>query len=709
MTVPLPLFVHHVTSRPYRFFGRTAELALLDSALTNDAVSVVALVGPGGQGKTAILQHWLDGLADAGMALDGVFLWSFYRGKDGDVCLRELYAAVAGLPSAGDVSASWCVDHLLKLLRERRWVVLLDGTEVVQYDAGPWTGRFLHPELGRLLEELASMPQAGVTLITSRFSLPDLERRPNARVVSLTGLDVSSARNLLVTLGVRGSDADLDAAAASAGLHAKAVELSGTYLAHYAGGDAAAFRTLPEPKRLEGSSDEEHCVTRVVAAFQAVLPRETQDVLALATAFRDPPPEARLIDYLASSSVRTLLHETWGRDYVPFMERKSGWLGEQVEVLVRLRLLERVGRASSAARPAHEDMVIDAHPLVRRSFEDVLGTAGRKQSARARAGFLRGRPDRRRAATLEEAREEIEMFHAWCDAGMWPEADAVLTALDKPRYRFLAAAFERDLLLHFFPSGDRHRPPLWTGFRRRRDLAVCLELLGQFDEALDTYAPDDAPLRGDALIALGRLDPLLKEVRPPHPWQMLWQAYRAHALCLAGRVEEAVSLARRLVPGDVYEWTHVFECLLRAGRLDAVDMNSFLYRPPREGESRWNESGRRRMRADYLRLAVPGADPAPDYAAALDGYDRGGLPYERALTRLGYCRWLLAKGDVAAARQANAVTLDLARRHGMKVMEADARELEAEAERQTGEDSGPAAIEVTRLRAEAGYHGPGRP
>src|SRR5262249_5745094 len=157
---------------------------------------------------------------------------------------------------------------------------------------------------------------------------------------------------------------------------------------------------------------------------------------------------------------------------------------------------------------------------------------------------------------------------------------------------------------------------------RRRDLAVCLEMLGQFDEALDAYPPSDAPLRGDALIARGLLGTLLEDVRPPHPWQMLWQAYRAHALALAGRIEHAVALAHRLVPGDVYEWTHVFECLLRSGRLDALDMNSFLCRPPREGESRWNELGRRRMRADYLRIAVPDGDPAADYAAAVDGYDR---------------------------------------------------------------------------------------
>src|SRR5215472_3155116 len=158
--------IHHCTSEPYRFFGRTAELALLDAALHGAPESVVALLGPGGQGKTAIVQHWLDGLRTAAERPEGVFLWSFYRGKDADLCLRWLYAYAEGMEQPPEVSASYCVDHLLPILRRERWAIVLDGTEVAQYDGGPWFGRFLHPELGRLLEELASEPMPGVVVLT---------------------------------------------------------------------------------------------------------------------------------------------------------------------------------------------------------------------------------------------------------------------------------------------------------------------------------------------------------------------------------------------------------------------------------------------------------------------------------------------------------------------------------------------------------------
>jgi hypothetical protein len=262
----------------------------------------------------------------------------------------------------------------------------------------------------------------------------------------------------------------------------------------------------------------------------------------------------------------------------------------------------------------------------------------------------------------------------------------------------LAPALDRDLLLRFFPEHDASRPPLWPRFGRHRDLAVCLEMLGRFDEALPVYREADAPLRGDALLATGRLDPILAQPRAPHPWQMLWGAYRAHALALAGRAKEAVALACALVPVDVYEWTHVFECLLRCGRLDAVDMCSFLYRPAHAGGHRWADLARLRMRADYLRRGEsPPADLGETYRTLIEEYDRGGLPWERVLTRLSRARWLLSIGVVDEAQALGTETLQVARRYGMRIAEADALAI-----------LGDSAAECEMRRALA-YEGPGRP
>jgi hypothetical protein len=693
----------HCTSEPYRFFGRSAELALLERSLSRDGPSVVAFVGPGGQGKTAIVQHWLEHLAGRSGPPDGVFLWSFYRGKDADACLRELYAYAAGLSTISDVSAGYCVDHLLPILRRETWAIVLDGTEVVQYESGPWVGRFLHPELGRLLEELASEPMPGTVVLTTRFDLPTLERRPFARLVSLSGLDTTSARDLLLSLGVRGEESELDAVASEGGLHAKAVELLGTYLVRFHDGQAGRLGELPPGPDLPGAGIEELRVARVLAAYQRDLPPDDQDVLALATAFREPPAEEQLLGYLLSAPVRSLLHDHWGRTYVPFQDRGRPWLEAQLEDLVRLRLLERVHRAGLMGGG---QTVIDAHPLVRRGFEHALGPVGRRQGATARAGFLRGRPDRRRPNTLEEAREEVELFHAFCDAGLWNEADSVLVALENPKHRLLVPALERDLLLRFFPEGDPHRAPLWPGFGRWRSLAISLELLGQYEEALTVYRPADAPLRGDALLARGELEPLLRTERVGGPWENLWRAYRCHALCLAGQTPQAVALARSLVPVDIYEWVHVFECRFRAGVLDGLDPRTLAASARVEGQ-RWAELARRRMRADLRRRQLgPLLELVPEYEELIEGYDWAGLPWERVLTRLSLAALRLAAGEHRQAGELAHETLMLARQYGLRVAALDAAVLLGE----SGGKLGLPALEdeVKRLREETGCRGPAR-
>jgi hypothetical protein len=666
-----PPAIHHCTSHPLRFFGREAELAILDAALNGGEPSVAALIGPGGQGKTAIAQHWLGTVLPS--RIDGVFLWSFYRGKDSDLCLREMLAYAEGLDKPPDVSASWCVDRLLPILQAERWALVLDGAEVAQHEQGAWFGRFVHPELGRFLEELASTAIPGVVVVTSRFPLPTLQQRRHARILSLAALDAESAAGLLGSLGAHGAPPLLQEAAQACGLHAKAVELLGTWLVCYHGANAERYRELPA-STLAGASDEENHVTRVLQALQSAMPAELQDILALATSFRQPATEARLLEYLCSEPLRHLLHETWRRAYAPFAMRSADWLQTQVQTLVDLRLLERVGLGRSESLQANQ-VVLDAHPLVRRGFEHVLGGAGGAHSARSRAGFLRGRPDRRPPQTLDEAREEVELFHAYADAGLWNEADGTFVALDNPKHRFLAPAFERDLLLRFFPNGDWRQPPLWPGFGRYRSLAICLEMLGQFDDAIATYRPADAALRGDALIALGRLQPFLDEPQAAHPWQTLWQAYRAHALCLLGLREEALRIAQSVVPTDVYEWVHVFECLLRLGRLDAIDLGSLLYRAPLADEHRFSRLARERMRLDYLRVrSDAGTELGKPYRELLEAYDRGGLPFERVLTRLSYGRWLLTQGDGEQARAVAAGALELCRRFGMKELERDVLE-----------------------------------
>lgn len=627
-----PPRIHHPTSEPWRFFGRQNEQILLNDSLGGAEPSLVAFVGEGGQGKTAIVQHWLHQLSAQQPSPDGIFLWSFYRGPDGDLCLRNLLAYALGLDQLPEVSASYCVDHLLPIIRKERWAIVLDGTEVVQYDSGPWQGRFFHPELGRFLEEIASEKTPGVTVITSRFVLPTLELRPFSRVISLEILDGDSACGLLSSLGVRGDQKDLEAVAKMAGNHAKAVELLGTYLVRYQDGLAQNHEKLPEFEPIPGANRQENQVARILSLHRQALPVELADMVALTTSFRAPLDVNQLQQYLSSPSITNLLHEQWGRTYLPLVNRSTRWFHDSFEELLRLRLLESV----------QPGPVIDAHPLVRRAFENALGQEGQSQSALARAGFLRGRPDRRRPDRLEDAGQEIELFHSYCDAGFWNEADNAFRALENPKHRLLAPAREKELLQRFFPNGDLRQKPIWPGFSRHRSLAISLEMLGEYELAIDVYPPQDAPLRGDSLLALGHISPILEQHRIPGPWNNLWQAYRCHALALDGQFEEAGILARSFFPMDIYEWFHVFEALWYSERIHLLDLRSLTLFPGQE-EHRWASLARRRMQADHLQIEDPTKDLHQEYEEILDAYERAGLPLERTLTRLRYANHLFRR------------------------------------------------------------------
>jgi hypothetical protein len=699
-----PAHIQHCTSEAIHFFGRQEELTLLDEALGGGTTGVLALIGPGGQGKTAIVQHWLDRLP---CQVDGLFFWSFYRGKEPDLCLRELFAYATGRPGA-NVSASYCVDAVLPILRQEQWAVIFDGLEVVQYERGNWFGRIQHPELARFLEELATDLAPGVVVLTSRFECTDLSHRKHFKVVWPGGLDSASSRNLLESFGVHGSPADIDAAIAACRSHPKAVELLGVYLARYRQGEARAWNELPDVTDAVGASAEELGVLRVLSALDGVLEQHAKDILALATAFRDPPTEECLLEYLLSDSVRTLISATWQRSYEPFAKQGAAWIAHQIQQLVDHRLLERVGAGAGGLVSPR----LDAHPLVRRAFDHSAGVAGRSANALARAGFLRGRPDRRVAADLAQAGPEIELFHAYCDAGLWEEADSAFAALQNPKYRFLAPGLERDLLQRFFPEGDHTRPPLWPRFARYRSLAICFELLGNYRTALECYRGADVPLRGDALLAVGDLTTLLNTRQAAAPWSNLWQAYRIHALCLAGRVAETQAAMSAFVPVDVYEWLHVFEALLRSGALARTDLSAILQQSLERAEHGWSRLAWQRMQIDFSRKTrSETVEIERPLRRILLAYDAAGLPWDRCLTRLSLASWLAEKEQFDEALEVINAIVNLANQYGFAILLRDALLLKAEVVNSQGRSAIglEARNEAQRITDAVGCQGPRRP
>src|SRR5262245_31739818 len=153
--------VHPLPSAP-QFVGRRSELDELLAWWYSGIPGVVALVGLGGAGKTAIAARMVAELCRPGNPYRpaGLFVWSFYQEPDAGFFLSEAYRYFAG-PGAGPAPARGA--GLLHLLRQALGVggphlLVLDGLERVQRPEGDGPGAFGRvedPLLRGLLTRLA--------------------------------------------------------------------------------------------------------------------------------------------------------------------------------------------------------------------------------------------------------------------------------------------------------------------------------------------------------------------------------------------------------------------------------------------------------------------------------------------------------------------------------------------------------------------------
>jgi hypothetical protein len=241
---------------------------------------VVALVGLGGAGKTAIAARFLDELCrpEHPARPGGLFVWSFYQEPDAGFFLSEAYQYFApGEPSPTPARGA----GLLHLLREALMaggphLLVLDGLERVQRQEsqGPALfGQIEDPLLRGLLTRIAEGVGQTTALVTSRFPLTDLEpfRARGYRYLPVEGLGLPAALALLRRHGVHGDDATLAELVESYGAHALTLDHLGGLIGQFLGGDP---RRAPEAPQISSPQQDRQALrlARLLDAYQAHLP-----------------------------------------------------------------------------------------------------------------------------------------------------------------------------------------------------------------------------------------------------------------------------------------------------------------------------------------------------------------------------------------------------------------------------------------------------
>lgn len=274
---PDPQVVHPRPAAPH-FVGRETELAELRRLWESGFRGVLALVGLGGAGKTAVASHFLHQLSvDAGAVQPrGLFVWSFYQEPDAGLFLQEAYRYFTQDEAAATPAQGAGLLHLLHeaLSAGGPHLLVLDGLERVQRqeETGAF-GQIEDPLLRGLLSRIAEGNTPATVLVTSRFPLTDLEAVPGRRYARLDvgGLEPAAARTLLRQRGVQGDEAALDELIDAYGAHALTLDHLGGVIGQFLGGDP---RRAPEaPGLTEAGRDRQALrLARLLRAYEEHLP-----------------------------------------------------------------------------------------------------------------------------------------------------------------------------------------------------------------------------------------------------------------------------------------------------------------------------------------------------------------------------------------------------------------------------------------------------
>ena len=466
--------------------GRAQEMALLDDWFHHDdGHPLLAVIGLGGQGKSALTWLWQKQLQANRLAPPLVVWWSFYEldgtaNKFADRLLRHFQDEPASYGSLRNK-----VDRVVEHLQRTPALLVLDGAErllraysslgaAYQGDSDRVDGEGLaqaqlrgcvDPAAGALLQWLAETGLTQIkTLLTSRLFPQELAGRSGlglagVRRHDLTGLNGAAALALFRELGIGATRAEVEAVCAPLGYHPLSLRLL-----------ARAVRYSPTaPNDLQAAADYDP-MSDLLGKREHVLRR----------AYDNLPPTARtLLSRLAAfrSGLSWEVAETIFCHDLPAEAPQQSWLKrlfgakqhsrkanlKQEELLAELKRLEERGLLQRTVRRwenGEADTHYDLHPIVRRYAYDRLSD---------RAGmhgqlvvYFEAVPKPQRIGSLEDLAPAIELYHHLTRAGRYDEAEQLYyDRLRSPLY-FQLGAYQTisELLLVLFPNGVDHLPRL---------------------------------------------------------------------------------------------------------------------------------------------------------------------------------------------------------------------------------------------------------
>jgi WD40 repeat protein/transcriptional regulator with XRE-family HTH domain len=317
------------------FYGRERELDELEHRILDEHYRLVAMLGIGGVGKTALAVKLAERVA-------GKFDFVFWRSLQNAPSLDEiLQNCIQFLSNQEQIELPSEVDKrillLIQYLRDRRCLIVLDNFDAV-LQSGHHAGSYRdgYESYGRLIRQVGQANHQSCLLLTSRAKPKEIAflggGRSLIQTLQLGGLDLAAGQELLEDKGVFGTD-----------------ESYGTLIRLYSG-NPLALQIISDPIRDMFGGDISEFLKEGEIVFGDI-----QDLLERQFAPL-PEVEQEILFWLAIEREAVSLNDLH-KDMVSPVPR--GAVLEALDALLRLSLIESTGKALFILQPVVMEYLIN--------------------------------------------------------------------------------------------------------------------------------------------------------------------------------------------------------------------------------------------------------------------------------------------------------------------------------------------------------------
>lgn len=497
--------------------GRKAYLDALNSDWDDPDCLITGLIGFGGEGKTSLTRRWLVEVLDNSLRRkpDGVFWWGFYENQNVDEFLEAILKFIEDESYPYEEVTTEKVKYISDMLKTKRYIFVLDGLEVLQYEDGDNYGEFKNTDLRKFLREFANGEHQSFCLLNSRapfLDLIDFNTYTHRNVERLSGEEGCA---LLRKVGVKGEERELNQVVADWDGYALVLSLLGVYLVDAYGGDIKHISDIPSPTSGESRYERVQRVLRryneklklnaeieflkIFSAFRLAVPQSAFEPVFQQLKPGQLPPKPK-VSFFSGKWFQKI--QRWFERIFSNRRKQSERFKQQIKDVSLLELPSPTFKAIirrlvdyRILRHYPEENFYTIHPLIRAYYS---AKADKEIHERIAEYYLRVTgpiPDK---PTLENFIFPIEAVHHLCCAESYDEACYIFynRVFLAQKYTLLhdnLAEYQICLKIakDFFPNNDILKEPkvsiAWNKGWIRNVVGNCLCGLNKFNEAITLF------------------------------------------------------------------------------------------------------------------------------------------------------------------------------------------------------------------------------